>query len=272
MFYAAIVKCTAWSGERYGISGLSGKFLGSERSVSRSREPSQHSRGESSVRVDTSVYIPAHQRDRRIGESNSDSRRKEFYDQRRKAGSSRDHGHDYAKDRDRGKDYSKDYGKDKDRDRHKGTVRDQRSIGRDPTPDRRSNSREKVDEHKKRAGDSRDKRDGQDTRERQRDYSPHPARDRSRNYKCTQVDDDYTNVCAFFDAAPVAKEADRADDRLLSASIPHPSRNPRILAYMLMFCLTQERGRQTISMKRRRLGFGQWALNARNVVLRCVVV
>ena len=32
--------------------------------------------------------------------------------------SSRDHGHDYAKDWDR----NKDYGKDKDRDRHKGTV------------------------------------------------------------------------------------------------------------------------------------------------------
>jgi hypothetical protein len=43
------------------------------------------------------------------------------------------------------------------------------------------------------------------------------------------------------------------------------------LAYM-MSCLTQERGRRTISMKQRRLGFGRWALNARNVVLRCVVV
>ena len=114
-------------------AGLSGKSVGSERSVSRSREPSQHSRGESSVRADTSVYIPAHQRDRRIGESNSDSRRKEYYEQRREAGSSRDHGHDYAKDRERNKDYSMDYGKDKERDRHKGTVRDQRSSGRDPT-------------------------------------------------------------------------------------------------------------------------------------------
>ena len=28
----------------------------------------------------------------------------------------------------------------------------------------------------------------------------------------------------------MANEADRADDRLLSASIPHPSRNPRILS------------------------------------------
>ena len=81
--------------------GLSGKSLGSERSVSRSREPSQHSRGDSSVRADTSVYIPAHQRDRRIGESNSDSRRKEFYDRRRETESSHDHRQDYAKDRDR---------------------------------------------------------------------------------------------------------------------------------------------------------------------------
>ena len=205
------------------FAGVSGKSLGSDRSVSRSREPSQHSRGDSSVRADTSVHIPAHQRDRRIGESNSDSRRKEFDDQRREAVSSRDHSHDYSKDRDR----SKDYGKDKDRDRHRGAVRDPRSSGRDPTPDRRSHSREKVDDHKKRAGDSRAK-DGQDTRERRRDFSLHPTRDRSGNCECTQVDDDYTNVCAFFDAAPVANEADRADDRLLSASIPHPSRNPSI--------------------------------------------
>jgi hypothetical protein len=104
------------------FAGLSGKSLSSERSVSRSRDPSQHNRGVSSVRVDTSVYIPAHQRDRRIGESNSDSRRKEFYDPRREAVSSCDHGRDYAKDRD----HSKDYGKDKDRDRYKGAGRDQK--------------------------------------------------------------------------------------------------------------------------------------------------
>ena len=65
------------------FAGRSGKSLGSERSVSRSsREPPQHSRSDSSVRADTSVYVSAHQRDRRIGESNSDSRRKKFYDQR----------------------------------------------------------------------------------------------------------------------------------------------------------------------------------------------
>jgi len=52
--------------------------------------------------------------------------------------------------------------------------------------------------------------------------------DRSNNCECTQVDVDYANVCAFLDTAPVANEADRADDRLLSASFPHPSRNPRI--------------------------------------------
>ncbi len=34
-------------------------------------------------------------------------------------------------------------------------------------------------------------------------------------------------------------------------------------AYMLMSCLTQERGRQTISMKRRRRGFDRWELNVR---------
>ena len=155
-------------------AGLSGKSLGSDRSVSRSREPSQHSRGDSSVRADTSVYVLTHQRDRRIGESNSDSRRKEFDDRRREAESSRDHGHDYTRDRDR----SKDYGKDMDRDRHRRSVRDPRSSGRDPTPDRRSHSRERVDDHKKRAGVSRDRKDGQETRERRRDFSPHPARDR----------------------------------------------------------------------------------------------
>ena len=32
----------------------------------------------------------------------------------------------------------------------------------------------------------------------------------------------------FLDAASAANEADRANDRLLSSSIPHPSRNPRI--------------------------------------------
>jgi hypothetical protein len=138
--------------------------------------------------------------------------------------SSRDHGRDYAKDWD----HSKDYGKDKDRDRYKGAGCDQRSCGRDPTPDCRSHSREKVEDHKKRAEDSRDTKEGHDTRDRCHDSSPHPARDRSSNCKCTQVDDDYSNICTFLDAAPVANVADRADDRLLSASIPHPSRNPRI--------------------------------------------
>ena len=202
------------------LSALPIKPLGRERSVSRSREPSQNSRGESSARTDAFAYIPAHQRDRCIGESNSDS----FYDRRRKADISRDRGHDNAKDRDRSKDYSK----NRERDRHSGTVRDTRSSGRDPTPDRRSHSRDKVDDHKKRTGDARDKKDGQDPKRKRREFSPHPARDRSSNSECTQVFDDYTNVCAFLNAAPAANEADREDNRLLSASILHPSRNPRI--------------------------------------------
>jgi hypothetical protein len=143
------------------LAALPSKSLGRERFMSRSREPSPHSRGNSSARADSFAYIPAHQRDRRIGESNSDSRRKEFYDRRREAESSHYRRHDYAKDRDR----NKDYGKDRERDRHGGSVCDPRSSGRDPTPDRRSHSREKVDDHKKRAGDSRDKKDDQDTRE-----------------------------------------------------------------------------------------------------------
>ena len=53
----------------------------------------------------------------------------------------------------------------------------------------------------------------------------------SSNCECIQVDDDYTSVSAFFDAAPAADEANRADDRLLTASNPHPSRNPRIRSF-----------------------------------------
>jgi hypothetical protein len=77
------------------LSALPSKSLGRERSVSRSREPSQNSRGDSSAQADTFAYIPAQQRDRRIGdESNLDSRRKEFYDRRREAENSHDRGHD----------------------------------------------------------------------------------------------------------------------------------------------------------------------------------
>ena len=206
------------------LAALPSKSLGRERSVSRSREPSQESRGNSSARTDAFAYIPAHQRDRRIGESNSDSHRKEIYDRRRESESSHDRGHDNAKDRDR----HKNYGKDRERDQHSETGRDKRSSGRDPTPDRHSHSREKVDDHKKRTGDARDKKDSQDPKEKRRNFSPHPARDRSSNYECTQVADDYTSVCAFLNAASAANEADRAEDRLLSASIPHPSHNPRI--------------------------------------------
>ncbi len=73
---------------REDLSALPSKSLARERSVSRSRKPSQNSRGISSARTDAFAYIPAHQCDRRIGESNSDSRRKEFYDRRREAESS----------------------------------------------------------------------------------------------------------------------------------------------------------------------------------------
>ena len=69
----------------------------------------------------------------------------------------------YIKDRDRGRDYGK------DRDRHKGAGRDQRGSGRYRTPDRRSHSRDKVEDHRKRAGVSRDKKDGQDARNRRRE-------------------------------------------------------------------------------------------------------
>jgi hypothetical protein len=165
------------------FAGLSGKSLGSKRSVLRSREPSQHSRGDSFVRADTSVYFRAHQRDRRIGESNSDSRRKEFYDRRREA------------------EIKLSRSMPKIGIAARTTAKTRIGIGTrelSETPDRRSHSREKVDDHKKRAGYSRDKKDSQDTRERRRDFSPHPTRDRSGNCKCAQVDDDSSNVCAFF--------------------------------------------------------------------------
>ena len=48
------------------LAALPSKSLGRERSMSRSREPSPHSRGDSSARADSFAYIPAHQRDRRI--------------------------------------------------------------------------------------------------------------------------------------------------------------------------------------------------------------
>ncbi len=78
------------------LSALPSKSLGLERSVSRNREPSQNSRGDSSARADTFAYIPAHQRDRRIGDesTNLDSCRKEFHDRRREAENSHDREHD----------------------------------------------------------------------------------------------------------------------------------------------------------------------------------
>ena len=45
------------------------------------------------------------------------------------------------------------------------------------------------------------------------------------------------------------------------------------LAYMSMFCLTQERSRRTISIKQQQRGFGRWALSERkNVMLQCIAV
>jgi hypothetical protein len=82
-----------------------------------------------------------------------------------------------------------------------------------------------VDNHKRRTGQEGCTR----SKERHCKSSPHPARERSSNCECTQqVDDDCTSVCAFLNAASAPNEADRADDCLLSASIPHPSHNPRI--------------------------------------------
>ena len=145
------------------LSALLNKSLGQERSVSRNRDPSQNIRGNSSTRTDPFTYIPANQRDRHIGEPNSDSRREEFYDRRHEAESCRDRGQDY--------------GKDRERDRHSGNDRDSRGSGRDTTPDRRSHFKERVDDHKMRTEDARDKK----AMERRCDSSPHSARERSSN-------------------------------------------------------------------------------------------
>ena len=67
------------------LFALRSKSLGRERSVSRSRDPSQNSRGNFSARTDPFAHIPAHQRDHRIGESTSDSLRKDFYGRHRDA-------------------------------------------------------------------------------------------------------------------------------------------------------------------------------------------
>jgi len=67
------------------LFALLSKSLGRERSVSRSRDPSQSSHGNFSARTDPFAYIPAHQRNHCIGESTSDSLQKDFYDRRRDA-------------------------------------------------------------------------------------------------------------------------------------------------------------------------------------------
>jgi len=97
------------------LSALPSKSLGRERSVSRSWDPSQNSRAWR--------FLCANRRNNRVypgspmrppyWRTNSDSRRKEFYDRRREAESSWDRGHDYGKDSDRDKDYD---GKDRERD------------------------------------------------------------------------------------------------------------------------------------------------------------
>ena len=46
------------------------------------------------ARTDPFAYIPAHQRDRHIDESNSDSHGKDFYDRRRDAENSRERGNE----------------------------------------------------------------------------------------------------------------------------------------------------------------------------------
>jgi hypothetical protein len=73
----------------------------------------------------------------------------------------------------------------------------------------------------------------------------------------------------FFDAAPVANETDRVEDRLLSASIPHPSRNPRIHSLHVDVLPDTEAWSADYINE----ATAAWLRSvARNVVLRCVVV
>jgi hypothetical protein len=173
-----------------------------------------------------------------------------------------------TKDRDRNKVYNK----DRERDRHGGSVRDPRSSGRDPTPDRRSHSREKVDDHKKRAGIHGTRRTAK-THEKSDTTSPLIQRG---------IDQATVSVLKLLIIIPMYARFLMLRRRLMKLTgqtidcylLPFLTFRVTLayLAYMSMSCLTQERGRRTLSMKRRRHGFGRWALNERNVVLRCVVV
>ena len=105
----------------------------------------------------------AHQRDRRIGETNTDTHRKNYYDRRRDGESSRDRGHDTGKDRDR------DSGRNRERFHLAGKTATLVEVVRDPTPERRSYSRERVDDYKRRPEDSHDKKGGKDSKEKRRE-------------------------------------------------------------------------------------------------------
>ena len=146
-----------------GACWLPSKSHGHERSVSRSRDPSQNSRGNSSLRTDLFAFVPAHQRDHRIGETNTDTHRKNYYDRRRDGESSRDRGHDTGKDRDR------DSGRNRERFHLAGKTATLVEVVRDPTPERRSYSRERVDDYKRRPEDSHDKKGGKDSKEKRRE-------------------------------------------------------------------------------------------------------
>ena len=235
------------------FAGLSGKSLGSKRSVLRSREPSQHSRGDSFVRADTSVYFLAHQRDRRIDESNSDSRRKEFYDRRREAESSRDQ--------------CQRSGSQQGLRQRQGSGSAQGNCPRHQivaaTPERKwtiirsargiRGTRRTVKTQGKGAATSLLIQRGID----QATVSV---------LKLMMILPMYA---PFFDAAPVANEADRVEDRLLSASIPHPSRNPRIPS--LHVDVLPDTGSWSAHYINE--ATAAWLRSvARNVVLRCVVV
>ncbi len=198
------------------------------------------------------MYTPAHQRDRRIGESNSDSRRKEFYDQRREAVSSRDHGHDYAKDRDRSKDYRIEIGT-RELSAIRGVVAGTLHQIVAVTPGRKWTT----------------------TRSMQgicgtRRTVKTPEKDAATLHLIQRgIDQATVSVLKLLMIIPMYARfsflrrwlrkltGQKIDCNLL----PFPTLRVTLayLAYTSMFCLTQECGRRTISMKRRRLGFVRWA-------------
>jgi hypothetical protein len=168
--------------------------------------------------------------------------------------SSRDHGHDYAKDRDRSKDYSR----NKDRDRHKGTVHDRDRYKWQGPYTRSSQSLQGE------SGRPQEARRGFARRTPEKDAAALHLIQRGIDQATVSVLNKLLKIIPMYARFSMLRRwlrkltGQKIDCYLLS--FPTLRVTLAYLAYMSMFCLTQERGRRTISMKRRRrLGFGRWS-------------